>query len=353
MLSALVVLAGLGRLLRRVPARLAATVTVVGLVVAFVLWALAGTPLGMNVVSLLQGTLFPAAIPLILGALAGVIGERAGVVNVAIEGQLLLGAFTAALLGSVAGQWVGLVGGVVAGVLVAALLAVLAIRYLVDQVIVGVTLNLLALGLTSFLFLKVMTPSADTLNAPDFFPVWRVPGLADIPLIGPVFFSGTFFLYLTYVLVAGVSYALFRTRWGLRVRAVGEHPRAADTVGIDVRRTRWRALLIAGAIAGVGGAFIVIGAGSGGSFQLNVSAGRGFIALAAVIFGRWTPLGAVAAALLFGFATQLQSLLAQAGAPINSNLLLTLPYIATLIAVAGFVGRVRAPAADGQPYVAG
>jgi ABC-type uncharacterized transport system permease subunit len=353
-LCALAILAGVLRLTQRLSARWCAGITVVALVVAFIVWSVAGTATGLNVVSLLQGSIFPAAIPLVLGALAGVIGERAGVVNVAIEGQLLLGAFVAAMVASVAGSiWFGLIGGVLAGVLVGALLAVLAIRYLVDQVIIGVVLNLLVLGVTSFLFNKLLSPDAATYNQPGYFRVWKIPGLSDIPLLGPVLFSGTIFLYATYVLVFAVHFGLFHTRWGLRVRSVGEHPRAADTVGIDVRRTRYRAVLIAGAIAGLGGTFLVLGAGASGTFQLNMSAGKGFIALAAVIFGRWTPKGAVLAALLFGFADQLQSLLSQAGAPIDSNLLLMLPYIATLFAVAGFVGRVRPPAADGQPYTVG
>ena len=321
---------------------------------SFIVWSIAGTASGLNVVSLLQGALFPAAIPLIWGAMAGVIGERAGVVNVAIEGQLLLGAFLAAFLATIASSiWVGVVAGAFAGVLLAAVLAVMAIKYLVDQVIIGVVLNVFALGVTSYLFLVMMSPHADEFNTPGYFQVWKVPGLGDIPLIGPVFFDGTIFLYATYVIIAAISFGLFRTRWGLRLRSVGEHPRAADTVGIPVQGTRWRALLLAGVIAGLGGAFLVIGSGALSIFQLNISTGKGFIALACVIFGRWTPIGAVGAALIFGFADQLQSLLSQAGSPIDSNLLLTLPYIATLFAVAGFVGRVRPPAADGQPYAVG
>jgi simple sugar transport system permease protein len=327
---------------------------VLALLIAFMCWGVAGNINGLNVVSLLQGALYPAAIPLILGALAGVIGERSGVVNVAIEGQLLLGAFFTAVVATVTGSiWFGALGGMIAGLLIAAALAALAIRYLVDQVIIGVVLNVFALGITSFLFNKLLSPQAAQYNEPGYFRALKIPVLGDIPIIGPVFFDGTIFLYVTYALVAAVHFALFHTRWGLRVRSVGEHPRAADTVGINVNRTRMRAVLIAGLIAGLGGAFLVIGAGSAGSFQLNMSSGKGFIALAAVIFGRWRPLGAVLAALLFGFADQLQSLLSLAGAPVDSNLLLMLPYVVTLFAVAGFIGRVQPPAADGQPYAAG
>ncbi|WP_406841861.1 ABC transporter permease subunit (plasmid) [Streptomyces sp. AHU1] len=349
-LCALALLAGIGRLTRRLPALICALGSILPLIMGVILWSIAGTTQGINMVSLLQGSLFPAAIPLIFGTLAGVIGERAGLVNVALEGQLLLSAFGAAVAGSLIGTWAGLAAGIFSGACMAALLGLLAIRYLVDQVIAGVALNLLALGLTSFLYLSALSLHASTLNSPAYFGVWSIPGLSAIPVVGPVLFSGTIFLYLAYTAVAACAYALFRTKWGLRVRAVGEHPRAADTVGINVRRTRWHALLIAGALAGLGGAFLTIGTGSAGTFQISMSAGKGYITLAAVIFGRWRPLGAVGAALLFGFADQLQSLLSQAGAPINSNLLLALPYAATLLAVAGFVGHVQGPAAGGQPY---
>ena len=353
-MCALMVLAGLARLSRLVAARWCSGVVVLALLIAFMCWGVAGNINGLNVASLLQGALYPAAIPLILGALAGVIGERSGVVNVAIEGQLLLGAFVTAVVATVTGSiWFGALGGMIAGLLIAAALAALAIRYLVDQVIIGVVLNVFALGITSFLFNKLLSPQAAQYNEPGYFRAIKIPVLGDIPIIGPVFFDGTIFLYVTYALVAAVHFGLFHTRWGLRVRSVGEHPRAADTVGINVNRTRMRAVLIGGLIAGLGGAFLVIGAGSAGSFQLNMSSGKGFIALAAVIFGRWRPLGAVLAALLFGFADQLQSLLSLAGAPVDSNLLLMLPYVVTLFAVAGFIGRVQPPAADGQPYVAG
>jgi ABC-type uncharacterized transport system permease subunit len=354
LLCLLAIAFGVLRFTQKLAARWCVAGVIGTLLVAFMAWSVAGSFSGLNIVSLLQGALFPAAVPLILGALAGVIGERAGVVNVAIEGQLLLGAFVTAVVATVAGSiWAGVAGGMIAGLALGAVLALLAVRYLVDQVIIGVVLNVFALGLTSFLFNKLLSPHASQFNEPGYFKVYKVPLLGDIPIVGAVFFSGTIFLYATYVLVAAVHFGLFHTRWGLRLRSVGEHPKAADTVGINVRRTRIRAVLLAGLIAGLGGAFLVIGAGSLGTFQLNMSSGKGFIALAAVIFGRWSPKGAVLAALLFGFADQLQSLLAQAGAPIDSNLLIMLPYVVTLFAVAGFVGRVRPPAADGLPYSVG
>jgi ABC-type uncharacterized transport system permease subunit len=350
---ATVLIGGL-RAAKLLPGKWSAALAIFCLVTAFMVWAVAGSPSGLNIVSLLQGSLFPSAIPLVLGALAGVLGERAGVVNVALEGQLLLGAFVAAVAATMAGSvWAGVIGGALAGVLLAAILAVLAIRYLVDQVIVGVVLNLFALGITNFLYQKLLSNNPQQYNTPGYLARIKIPVLGDIPIIGPVLFDGTIFLYLTYVLVVVVHFGLFHTRWGLRLRAVGEHPKAADTVGINVHRTRYRAVLLAGVIAGLAGAFLVVGTGSANTFVENMSSGKGFIALAAVIFGRWTPLGAVAAALLFGFADQLQSLLSQAGVPLDSNLLLTAPYIATIFAVAGVVGRVRAPAADGQPYILG
>ena len=181
--------------------------------------------------------------------------ERSGVVNVAIEGQLLLGAFTTAVVGTVTGSiWAGAVGGMIAGLLIAAVLAALAIRYLVDQVIIGVVLNVFALGLTSFLFNKLLSPHATEFNEPGYFTAWKIPVLGDIPILGPVFFNGTIFLYLTYVLVAAVHFGLFHTRWGLRLRSVGEKPQAAATLGLSVLRIRTVAVLLSGLFAGLGGA---------------------------------------------------------------------------------------------------
>jgi ABC-type uncharacterized transport system permease subunit len=293
-----------------------------------------------------------AALPLVFGALAGVLCERTGVINVAIEGQLLTGAFAGALVGTVAAStWAGLVAAAAGGVFIAVLLAVLAIRYLVDQVVLGVVLNVFALGLTSFLFTQLMQPYGDRYNQPPIFPIWRIPVLSDIPVLGPTLFASNVFGYLAIVLVILVHVALFRTRWGLRTRAVGEHPTAADTVGIKVRLTRYRNVLLAGVIAGIGGASLTIG--EVGSFNQNMTNGKGFIALAALIFGRWSPIGATMAALLFGFFDALGVFLSNNGSPIPSEFLSMLPYVVTIIAVAGLVGRVRAPAADGQPYVKG
>jgi ABC-type uncharacterized transport system permease subunit len=311
----------------------------------FLTWAAAGGT--VPVVGLLGGSL-AVAVPLVFGALGGVLGERAGVVNIAIDGQLLFGAFAAALVGSLAGTWAGLGASMVAGLLVASVLGLFAIRYFVDQVIVGVVLNVLVIGLTSFMFSQVLAPNAASLNSPPRFRAVPIPVLGEIPLIGPIFFRQTVIVYILYITVALVTWTLYRTKWGLRVRAVGEHPKAADTVGIKVNRTRFRTILLAGAIAGMGGAFYTLV--SVPQFNREMTGGAGYIALAAVIFGKWDPIRATLAALLFGFASNLQGVLSVIGSPVPSQFMLMLPYVVTIFAVAGLVGRSRAPAADGIPY---
>jgi ABC-type uncharacterized transport system permease subunit len=329
----------------RVPLWLVSAFGVVFLV-AFLTWTSADATI--PVPGLLLGAL-ALSTPLIFGALGGVISERVGVVNVAIEGQLLAGAFVSAVVASATGSaYVGLVSAMVAGVLVSMVLAVFSIRYIVDQVIVGVVLNVLVTGLTSFLYSQVLTKS-DALDAGIRFPQLPIPGLSQIPIVGPVFFRQTIIVYLMYVAIAVVFYGLFRTRWGLRLRAVGEHPQAADTVGIKVNATRFWNVSLAGAIAGLGGAYFTLG--SLGNFQKEMTAGAGFIALAAVIFGRWDPIKATLAALLFGFASNLQNVLGAIGSPVPSEFMLMLPYVVTIFAVAGLVGQSRGPAASGKPYV--
>jgi simple sugar transport system permease protein len=319
------------------------------LIIGFLAWAAAGSKGTLPMIGLLSGAL-ALATPLIFGALGGVIGERAGVVNIAIEAQLLAGAFTAAIVGSATGTpWAGLVAAMVAGVLVALVLGVFAITYHVDQVIVGVVLNVLVIGVTTFLFRQVLAPNQATLNTVTPFPKLPIPLLSEIPIIGPILFTQTIVVYLMYVVVFVVWYGMYRTRWGLRMRAVGEHPQAADTVGINVARTRYMNVLIAGAIAGMGGAFYTLV--SVPRFNPEMTAGAGFIALAAVIFGKWDPIKATLAALLFGFATNLQGVLSVIGSPVPSQFMLMLPYVVTIFAVAGLVGRSRPPAADGEPYI--
>jgi general nucleoside transport system permease protein len=318
--------------------------------VALICWLASASSFAfVDVVGLLTSTI-NLAVPLILGALCGVMCERSAVINVAIEGQMLGGAWAAALMGSVMGATAGIISGALAGALLGWVLAVFAIRYLVNQVVLGVVLNVFAAGLTGFFYDAFMQPHTESLNQPPLLDPIKIPGLGDIPVIGPLFFDTSVIVYMTYVLIVLVDIWLFRTRWGLRTRAVGEHPKAADTVGINVLAMRYRNVIIGGAIAGLGGSYFIFQVGQ---FQKNITSGQGFIALAALIFGRWSPRGAVAAALLFGFASAMQTTLSINAPSIPSNVVAMLPYLATVIAVAGLVGKVRAPAADGEPYVKG
>lgn len=327
---------------------------VVLFVLAFLVWAATGTHgNAIDVVGLLQQTVF-LSVPLLLGAMAGILCERTGVINIAIEGQMLVGAFAGALGASVAHNLgIGIVAALVAGGLMGMLLAVFAIRFLVNQIVLGVVLNALALGVTGYGFDALMQENGARYNSPAVLSNVQIPVLSDIPVIGKPLFDANLIVYATYVLIIGIDIALFRTRWGLRTRAIGEHPKAADTVGIKVLRTRYWNVVLGGVIAGLAGAYLTIG--SSGAFvksPTGMTSGRGFIALAAVIFGRWSPRGAVGAALLFGFSSELQTLLSAIGTPVTipANFLLMMPYIVTLLAVAGLVGRVRPPAADGEPY---
>jgi len=329
------------RALRRVPLWVTSVFAVV-FVIGFLTWAAAGSSLPIP--GLLLGAL-SLSVPLVFGALGGVISERVGVVNIAIEGQFLAGAFSSAMVASITGSpWVGLVAALVAGMLVS-----FSIKYLVDQVIVGVVINAFISGLTGFLYSQVLSPNEETLNIGIRFPKVEIPLLHQIPVIGPVFFEQTVVVYLAYIAVAVVTFGLFKTRWGLRLRAVGEHPQAADTVGINVTSTRFWNVSLAGAIAGLGGAYFTLDAV--GPFTKDMTAGAGYIALAAVIFGRWDPIKATLAALLFGFASNLQNTLGAIDSPVPSEFLLMLPYVVTIFAVAGLVGQSRGPAASGKPYI--
>jgi len=328
-------------------------VGVVAYVLSFLCWQISAAPEGQNfmpLVNTVRGT-FLLALPLIFGSLAGVLCERSGVVNVAIEGQLLMGAFAGALIGTMSGNvWAGLIAAAIGGAFISLLLAVFAIRYLVDQVVMGIVLNLFALGLTGFIYERLMQRDQQAYNEPPKFGNWEIPLLSDIPVIGPALFRSSIFLYLALILVAVIQFGLYRTRWGLRTRSVGEHPTAADTLGVRVLGLRYRNVLMAGAVAGVGGASYTLLLYS---FTKNMIGGQGFIALAALIFGRWSPTGALLASLFFGFADQLGAYLGAINSVIPSEFLAMLPYLATILAVAGLVGRVRAPAADGKPYIKG
>ena len=314
-------------------------------VAAFLVWATADK--SFSLVGMLQATMV-RAVPIALGGLAGVLSERVAVVNIAIEGMLLAGAFTGALMGSLLGGWGGLFFAVAIGGMFGFMLAALVVTFRMDQIIAGVVINLFVLGVTSYVSSQVFQSYRALNNAP-VFRSWKIPILGDIPVIGPMLFNQNLFVYGALILVAIATYYLFHTRYGLRARSVGEHPKAADTLGINVYRTRYINVTLAGMVAGFGGAWFTLG--TVGRFDENMTGGRGFIGLAAMIFGRWHPVGALMAALVFGFADSLQQKLALLRTPIPSEFLAMAPYIATIIVVAGFVGRSRPPAADGKPYV--
>ncbi len=353
LISAIVcILAGVGylsgRLRGKLPA-LAGTLAGFAVIVGFLTWAAAGRELPFQVSNQFSGTL-AVATPLVLGALAGVLCERSGVVNVAIEGQFLAAAFAAAITGSTTKSIpAALIAAMIAGVGMAAMLALFSLKYLVDQVVLGVVLNLFASGLTGFLYDQLIKPNSAEFNDAPLMQTIAIPLLSDLPFLGPILFKQTILAYMAIASVFLVWFLLFRTKWGLRVRAVGEHPKAADTVGIRVIATRWSAVLAGGVFAGLGGAYFTIG--STGSFDKDLTVGNGFIALAALIMGRWHPGLAAIMALFFGFVVQLSTQLQTLSTPVPSQFLLMLPYVATIIAVAGLVGRVRAPAADGKPYI--
>jgi simple sugar transport system permease protein len=314
-------------------------------VTAFLVWATADKSFSLT--GMLQATLV-RAIPIALGGLSGVLCERVAVINIGIEGMLLSGAFTGAVVGSLLGNIVGVIAAIAVGGLFGLLLAVLAVTQRVDQIIAGVAINVFMLGLTSYVSSQVLSKYRFLNNAQVFRPI-EIPGLSSIPVIGPVVFQQNIFVYGALILVIIATYYLFHTRSGLRARAVGEHPEAADTLGINVYRVRYINVILGGMVAGFGGAWFTLG--SVGRFDENLTGGRGFIGLAALIFGRWNPVGALMAALVFGFADSLQQKLAILQTPIPSEFLAMAPYIATIVLVAGLIGRARAPAADGKPYV--
>jgi general nucleoside transport system permease protein len=303
-------------------------------------------------VAFILGSALVLAVPIILGAMAGVMSERVGVVNIAIEGQLLTGAFMASVVSTLTGNQIfGIISAMITAALFSAVLAVFAIRFLAQQIIVGVVLNVLAIGITNFLYQQWVTEDESATNSPGTLPIIHIPVLGDIPIIGPVLFQNRIIVWLAIAIVIVLWFVLFKTKLGLRARAVGENPLAADTVGINVGRTRFWWVTLGGLLAGLGGAALTIG--SSGSFGREMSGGLGFIALAVVILGRWHPGYATAAALLFGFSIILRVWANQVSPGIPTNFITMVPYIVTIIAVVGFVGRSRPPAADGIPYVKG
>jgi ABC-type uncharacterized transport system permease subunit len=318
-------------------------------VIAFLMWAARGK--SFNLVGMLSSSLVRAT-PIALAALCGVMSERAGVVNIGIEGIMLMAAQTSVVLASLTDSlWIGLVVAILTGMLLAAVHAFLSIRFKVDQIVSGVAINIFATGATSYISSRFLERNTDVLNSSGTFKAIPIPLLSKIPIIGPIFFENSIIVYLMMLLVLVLHILLFYTPWGLRTRAVGEHPKAADTLGVNVFKIRYMNVILGGAIAGIGGAYFSIG--SVGRFDEVMTAGKGFIGLAAMIFGKWTPIGAFLSSLLFGFADSLQIKLQILRVPIPSEFLLMAPYIVTMVVLAGVVGRAAAPAADGVPYEKG
>ena len=314
-------------------------------VFGFLVWGAAGKSL--NLEGLLMTTI-QRAVPVTLGAFAGILCEKSGIVNIAIEGMMLAGALVATIVGSLSHNlYIGLLGGMLTGMLMAWLLAILSIKYKTNQIIAGTVINIFSIGLTSYISARFVQ-QYEFLNNPGTFPIWKIPLLADIPIIGPVFFQNSIFVYAMLVLMVVIHVALQKTRWGLRVRAVGEHPKAADTLGINVFKTRYMAVLLGGLVAGLAGAFFTLG--SVGRFDKLMTSGKGFIGLAAMLFGNYTPAGSFGAGMLFGFADSLGTRLSILNVPIPAAFLLMAPYVATMILLAGVVGKSTPPAADGVPY---
>lgn len=318
-------------------------------VVALLGWLAAGNTVP---VVFIAGTALVLAVPIMLGAMAGVMSERSGITNIAIEGQLLTGAFMAAVVTSLTDSFtLGILSAMFTAALMSMVLAVFAIKFLAQQIIVGVVLNVLVIGITNFLYQQWLTEDGENVNFPGTLDIVKIPLLSDIPVLGPVFFENRITVFVALLIVPALWFVLFKTRLGLRARAVGEHPLAADTVGINVSRTRFWWVTIGGAIAGFGGAALTVG--NAGAFGREMSGGFGFIALAVVILGRWHPISAALAALLFGFSIILRVWANQVSPGIPTDFITMVPYIVTIIAVVGFVGQSRPPKSLAIPYVKG
>ncbi len=301
----------------------------------------------INITSILVGA-SAATMVLVYGSLSGIMCERSGVVNIAIEGQFIAGAFLGSMVASTTDNFFyAAFAGIAIGALVGLALAFFSVRYHSDQIIVGIVLVTMLSSLSSYLNLQVFTPFPN-FNTGNLAPNLPIPLLHKIPILGPVFFDQSGFFYVMIVLVGVVSFALFKTRYGLHVRAVGEHPQAAATVGINVNRVRYINVVLGGAIAGLGGVAFMA---TQGQFQVGYTSGLGYIALAAMIFGRWRPSGAVVASIIFGLSVYLSYNLVTYQVPVSIYFLEMFPYLITIAVVAGLIGRVRPPAADGKPYI--
>jgi len=318
-------------------------------VVALLGWLAAGNSVPLTFII---GTALVLAVPIMLGAMGGLMCERVGVTNIAIEAQLLTGAFMAAVVSSITDNFFfGLASAMIGGALVSMVLAVFAIKYLAQQIIVGVVLNVLMIGITNFLYQQWLTEDGENVNFPGTLDIIKIPFLSDIPVIGPVIFENRITVFAALIFVPTLYFILFKTKLGLRARAVGEHPLAADTVGINVGRTRFWWVTLGGMSAGLGGAALTIG--NAGAFGREMAGGFGFIALAVVILGRWHPISAALAALLFGFSIILRVWANQVSPGIPTDFITMVPYIVTIIAVVGFVGQSRPPKALAIPYTKG
>ncbi|NPV41570.1 MAG: ABC transporter permease [Anaerolineae bacterium] len=316
------------------------------LTTSFLAWGAGGG--SINVGGMLRVAIM-RSVPIVLGAFSGILCERVGVTNIAIEGMMITGALVGSMFGSLFGLWTGVIAAIISGGLTGSIHAMLSIKYKVNQIISGTIINIFTVGLTSYIVTKILQVAEwQYLNQSGFFPSYSIPLLSKIPFLGPIFFSHNMFVYAMYLLVGILTFALFHTRWGLRLRAVGEHPKAADTLGINVFRTRYLVVILGGMMAGFAGSYFSLG--SLGYFEQVMSAGRGFIGLAAMIFGKWTPVGSLGAGLLFGFAESLSTNLSILRFPIPAELLLMVPYILTMVILAGVVGRSQGPAATGVPY---
>jgi simple sugar transport system permease protein len=333
---------------RRTPIYLSSIYGLIG-VIALLGWLAADSSVPSTFIA---GTALVLAVPIVLGAMGGLMCERVGVTNIAIEAQLLTGAFMAAVVSTITDNYLfGLVAAMIGAALVSMVLAVFAIKYLAQQIIVGVVLNVLMIGITNFFYQQWLTEDGENVNFPGTLDIIRIPFLSEIPIIGPVLFENRITVFLALFIVPTLYFVLFKTKLGLRARAVGEHPLAADTVGINVGRTRFWWVTLGGMVAGLGGAALTIG--NAGAFGREMSGGFGFIALAVVILGRWHPISAALAALLFGFSIILRVWANQVSPGIPTDFITMVPYVVTIIAVVGFVGQSRPPKALAIPYTTG
>ncbi|HEY5901946.1 MAG TPA: ABC transporter permease [Anaerolineales bacterium] len=315
-------------------------------VAAFLIWATAGK--SFNLVGMMSSTLARAT-PIALAALTGLISERAGVINIGIEGIMLMAALAAVMVATFTHNlFAGLLAALVTGAIVAGIHAVLCIKFKVNQVVSGVAINIFGAGMTSYISQRYLEAYGDLLNNSGTFPIYSIPLLSKIPILGPILFQNSPIVYLMLLVVIVLHVVLFYTPWGLRTRSVGEHPKAADTLGVNVYLMRYVNVIIGGLIAGLGGAYFTIG--TVGRFDENMTAGKGFIGLAAMIFGKWNPIGAFLSSLLFGFADSLQVKMQILQVPIPSSFLAMAPYIITMIVLTGIVGRALPPAAEGVAY---